>query len=230
MTRRDAMMRDAQMMEEGEGYDDEMMKQLEAAYGPGYAQLMGGAATQEKHAGFVVTIEGYSPYKKIGDLLDPPNVKDDASRWGFVTRLQNLKQFLHLDVNSPMEIWPAMKDAQHFKLETGPADPDGDVPVGVGEWLFIPDPPAPGTVPTPGAYAMSMAQRAGTWILIDPMTKETISAEAVKDQYGNPAVDNMGKPRKIVHDYWFKLQFKLKWKDAPKTTLATGAATGAKRR
>lgn len=229
MTRRDAMMRDAQMMEEGEGYDDEMMKQLEAAYGPGYMQLMGGAAAQEKHAGFVITIEGYSPYKRIGDLLDPPNVKDQPANWGFVTRLENLKQFLHLDVNSPMEIWPAMKDAQHFKLETGPADPDGDVPMGVGEWLFIPDPPAPGTTPGPAMYAMSMAQRSGTWILIDPMTKETISAEPVKDQYGNPAVDNMGKPKKTVHDYWFKLQFKLKWKDAPKTTIAAGAA-GAPRR
>ena len=61
-----------------------------------------------------------------------------------MTRLENLKQFLHLDVNSPMEIWPPMKDALHFKLETGPADPDGDVPMGVGEWQFIPDPPAPG--------------------------------------------------------------------------------------
>jgi type IV pilus assembly protein PilM len=230
MTRRDAMMRDAQMMEEGEGYDDEMMKQLEAAYGPGYMQLMGGTAAQEKYAGFVITIEGYSPYRNIGSLLDPPNVKDDPSRWGFVTRLQNLKQFLHLDVNSPLEIWPAMKDAQHFKLETGPADPDGDVPMGVGEWQFIPDPVAPGTALGPAAYTMSMAQRSGTWILIDPMTKETISAESVKDQYGNPALDNMGKPKKTVHDYWFKLQFKLKWKDAPKTTIAAGAATGAQRR
>jgi hypothetical protein len=224
-------MRDAQMMEEGEGYDDEMMKQLEAAYGPGYAQLMGGAATQEKHAGFVIMIEGYSPYKKIGDLLDPPNVKDQPTKWGFVTRLQNLKQFRHLDVNSPLEIWPPMKDAQHFKLETGPADPDADIPMGVGAWQFIPEPPAPGTTQGAGLYGMGMAQRNGTWILIDPMTKETISAEPVKDQYGNPAVDNMGKPKKTVHDYWFKLQFKLKWTDAPKTTMATGApASGGKRR
>ena len=73
---------------------------------------------------------------------------------------------------------------------------------------------------------MSMAQRTGTWILIDPMTKETISAEPVKDQYGNPAVDNLGKPKKTVHDYWFKLQFKLKWKDAPKTTIAAGRGIG----
>lgn len=229
MTRRDAMMRDAQMMEEGEGYDDEMMKQLEAAYGPGYAQLMGGAAVQEKHAGFVVTIEGYSPYKTIGDLLDPPNVKDQPTKWGFVTRLQNLKQFRHLDVNSPLEIWPPMKDAQHFKLETGPADPDADVPMGVGAWQFIPDPAPPGTAQGAGLYGMGMAQRNGKWILIDPMTKETISAEPEKDQYGKPAVDNMGKPKKTIHDYWFKLQFKLKWTDAPKTTMATGTA-GAPRR
>jgi hypothetical protein len=41
----------------------------------------------------------------------------------------------------------------------------------------------------------------------------------------------MGKPKKTVHDYWFKLQFKLKWKDAPKTTITAGAAAaGAQRR
>ena len=59
-----------------------MMKQLEQIYGPDYMQMMGGTAAQEKHPGFVVMIEGYSPYKRIGDLLDPPNVKDDPSRVG----------------------------------------------------------------------------------------------------------------------------------------------------
>jgi type IV pilus assembly protein PilM len=233
MTRRDAMMRDAQMTEEGEGYNDEMMKQMEGAYGPDYMQqMMGGAAVQQKYPGFVITIEGYSPYRNIGALLDPPNVKEDRSRWGFVTRLGNLKQFLHLDVNSPFEIYPPMKDAPHFKLESGPADPDADIPVGVGEWQFIPDPVAPSATPGAPAYTMGMGQRNGTWILVDPMTKEIISAEAQKDQYGNLALDNMGKPRKIVHDYWFKLQLKLKWNDAPKSAApaAAGAATSSRQK
>jgi len=103
--------------------------------------------------------------------------------------------------------------------------------MGVGEWQFIPDPPAPGTTPGASTYGMGM-QRPGTWILVDPMTKETISAEPVKDQYGNPALDNMGKPKKAVRDHWFKLQFKLLWTEAPKTPASApaGAATSAPRR
>ena len=58
---------------------------------PGLMQQMGTAA--QKQAGFVITIEGYSPYRRIGELLDPPNVKEDPSRWGFATRLENLKQY-----------------------------------------------------------------------------------------------------------------------------------------
>ena len=41
-----------------------------------------GTTAQEKYPGFVITIEGYSPYKRIGDLLDPPNVKDKPSQAG----------------------------------------------------------------------------------------------------------------------------------------------------
>jgi hypothetical protein len=229
MMRRDALMRDAMMMEESEGYDGEMRMQMEQIYGSEYMQqMMGTTAQAKKDPGFVVMIEGYSPYKRIGDLLDPSNVKDTPAKWGFVTRLENLKQFLHLDVNSPFEIYTKLSD--HYKLETGPADPDGDVPMGVGQWKFIPEPPAPGTTPATSAYGMGGmgmgGSQNGTWILVDPMTNELVSAEPVKDQYGNLAVDNLGKPKKAVHDYWFKLQFKISWKEAPKSAApAAGAAT-----
>jgi type IV pilus assembly protein PilM len=229
MMRRDALMRDAMMMEESEGYDGEMRMQMEQIYGSEYMQqMMGTTAQAKKDPGFVVMIEGYSPYKRIGDLLDPSNVKDTPAKWGFVTRLENLKQFLHLDVNSPFEIYTKLSD--HYKLETGPADPDGDVPMGVGQWKFIPEPPAPGTTPATSMYSMGGmgmgGPQNGTWILVDPMTNELVSAEPVKDQYGNLAVDNLGKPKKAVHDYWFKLQFKIFWKEAPKSAApAAGAAT-----
>ncbi len=226
MMRRDALMRDAMMMEESEGYDDEMRIQMEQIYGADYMKsMMGTTAQAQKYPGFVVIIEGYSPYGRIGDLLDPPNVKDTPAKWGFVTRLENLKQFLHLDVNSPFEIYT--KNSDHFKLESGPADPDGDVPMGVGQWKFIPDPPAPGTTPAANTYGMGMGMggpQNGTWTLVDPMTGELVSAEPVKDQYGNVAMDNLGKPKKIVHDYWFKLQFKILWNGAPKSAAPAGAA------
>ncbi len=226
--RRDALMRDAQM-EEGEGTDDEMMRQMAEIYGADYAQqMMGGAGAQtQKSPGFVISIEGYSPYKDIGALLDPPNVKDTPNKWGFVTRLENLKQFLHLDVNSPFEVFD--KGGTQFILTKGPADPDTDIPTGIGEWQFVPDPVAPGTTATgtAGMYGMSMGPQNGTWILVDPMTKEIISAEPVKDQYGNLAYDNTGKPQKKVHDYWFRLQFKMKWKDAPKSAAPSGLTPAA---
>ncbi len=222
--RRDALMRDAQM-EEGEGYDDEMMKQMAEIYGADYMQqMMGTTAAAQKSSGFVISIEGYSPYQDIGALLDPPDVKGNRSKWGFVTRLENLKQFLHLDVDSPFEVFD--KGGTQFILTKGPADPDTDIPTGIGEWQFIPDAPAPGTTATANMYGMGMGQQNGTWILVDPMTKEIISAEPEKDPYGNPKYDNTGKPIKKVHDYWFRLQFKMVWTDAPKSAPPTGAAPG----
>jgi type IV pilus assembly protein PilM len=230
MMRRDALMRDAQM-EESEGYDDDMKRTMEEMYGSQYLQqMMGTSAQQKKDPGFVITIEGYSPFKDIGALLDPPDVKDKPAKWGFVTRLENLKQFLHLDVNSPFEMYN--KEAAHFKLDKGAADPDGDIPMGVGTWQFIPDPVAPTTGPAANPMAMGTMQRPGTWILIDPMTKEPIGAETQKDQYGNPMYDASSKPKKDIHDYWFKLQFKLLWKDAPKSAAppAGSALTPSRRK
>ena len=135
-----------------------MRAQLEAAYGPSaYAQLYGGAdgAANRSQAGFVITIEGYSPYRRIGDLLDPPNVKDNPKLWGFVNAAGAPQGVPALDVNSPFEIYPtdkgiANKNPPNFKLETGAVDLDTEIPKGVGEWLFIPDPPAPGRYPYGG--------------------------------------------------------------------------------
>jgi type IV pilus assembly protein PilM len=218
--RRDTMMQQMDMMEESEGYDDETRMQLEQMYGAEYMQLMMGdaGAQTQKASGFVLTIEGYSPYKDIGALLDPPNVRDRPAAWGFVTRLENLKQFLQLDVNSPFEMYD--KGAVNFKLDKGPADLDLEIPPGVGQWQFVPDAPAAGAAAALPTYGMG--PQAGKWILVDPLTKEIISAEPVLDQYGNPAYDNTGKPRKRVHDSWFRLQFKLVWKNAPASAVPAG--------
>lgn len=228
--RRDTLMRDA-MSDESGAYEDEMRAQLEAAYGPMYAGP--GASQPQKSPGFVVTIEGYSPYRDIGKLLDPPNVKDNPKLWGFVTRIEHLKEYFGLDVNSPFEFYPPTKDAPHYKLETGPVDLDTEIPKGVGEWLFVPDPPAPGAQNAlmGGAYGGAGYQRPGTLTLIDPMTKEYIAAEARKDPAsGNILYDAAGKPQKDIRDYWFKLQFKLTWKAAPKSQAPVPEATAPVRR
>jgi hypothetical protein len=57
----------------------------------------------------------------------------------------------------------------------------------------------------------------GTWTLLDPVTQETINSEQRLDAYGKPMVDSLNKPVKQNRDYWFKLQFKLKWNGAPPT-------------
>ena len=37
-------------------------------------------------------IEGYSPYAKIAELLDPHSVGSNKDKWGFVTRLVNVSK------------------------------------------------------------------------------------------------------------------------------------------
>jgi len=225
--RKDSLMQE--QMDAGAGYDDQTMAMYEQIYGKEAMKIFGGAgSTGEKVPGFVVMLEGYSPYKKIGDLLDPPNVQDDPSRWGLMTRLANLKQFQHLDANAPFEVYD--KTADHFKIETGPVDVDAEsLPMGVGAWKFTPSAAARAAAATTPGYDMGMTgYQDGTWTLIDPVTQETISAETKSDAYGKPMVDSLGKPVKTNRDYWFKLQFKLKWNGAPPTP--TGVADKSNRR
>ncbi len=214
--RKDALL---QTSEEGAGGYGEI--DYESIYGPNYRMMLGldTMASEQKNSGFTIVIEGYSPYKKIGDLLDPPNVRDDPSRWGLVTRLENLKQFLNLDVNAPFELY--VKNSAHFKLETGPVDVDAEtLPQGVGAWQFVLDPGVEATAAQ--EMEMMVANTNGTWILIDPITRETISAEPELDQFGKPLLDPLKKPIKTNRDYWFKLQFKLRWTGAPATPEGVG--------
>jgi hypothetical protein len=139
-----------------------------------------------------------------------------------VTRIDNIDQFL--DFNSPFGLYT--KAADHFKLEKGPVDLDTEIPQGVGAWEFIPNPTAVKTTTTMPGYDMGMTPQDGTWILIDPMTKEPISAKPLTDHYRNPRFDSAGKPLKEIRDYWFRLQFKLRWEDAPETPAAAGAPAG----
>jgi type IV pilus assembly protein PilM len=144
---------------------------------------------EQGKAGFVVTIEGYSPYENVRDLLDPYGVENDPGRWGVVTRL------LHLaDANSPFEMYDRTNH-KHFKLETDPVAVGASMPegVGLGKVKSVQTNPTSSAVPT-----------AGEKVIIDPMTKEIIST--------------VEKPDGTVtkNDHWFVLQLKIIWKDAPK--------------
>jgi hypothetical protein len=60
---------------------------------------------------------------------------------------------------------------------------------------------------------------------VDPMTREIMSAEPKRDARGNPVRDMWGNPVQDVHDSWFQVSFKLKWKDAPTLPAAPALNT-----
>jgi type IV pilus assembly protein PilM len=209
--------------ETGGMYDDTTMQELAAIYGADYMKQMGFGGGEEtaKDAGFVVTIAGYSPYEHYDALLDPMGVEDDPSQWGFVTRVEHLGKFLHLDPNNtPFELYS--RKVEHFTLDKGVVDLEQDLPAGIGEIEFIPDPT--------GTRAGSQAQTtfgsgpAGMQVLVDPMTREPIGAETIRDSTGKPVLDATGRPMVRERDHWFTLQFKLIWKRAPAAASAGAAA------
>jgi len=175
------------------------------------------AAVPER-CGFVVTLMGYTPYRNIGELMDPVGVHDDPNRWGVVTRLQILgaladanspylnavadpnSPYLNAlaDPNSPFELF-GKTQIEHFELQTGQVGVGEPMPAGVG----MRKSPADGQIP------------AGEDVLIDPMTKEVISKVVLKDEMGREKLDNRGRKVYEVNDHWFVLKFKLRWREAP---------------
>ncbi len=201
--------------EESELYDQEYMAEMEKIYGKDYLVQTGMLGTTQeaaKETGFVVTIAGYSPYARYEDLLDPMGVETEPAKWGFVTRLEHLDKFLGLDPNrTPFELYS--READHFLLEKGVVDPTLEMLAGVGEVQYVQDPANPQTKAPAGMVGFGM--QPGKPILVDPMTREEIGAEAIMDQFGRPAVDATNKPRLKERDHWFSLQFKLLWKNGP---------------
>jgi type IV pilus assembly protein PilM len=139
------------------------------------------------NSGFAVVIEGYSPYEDIRNLLEPAGAANDTSKWGLVTRLKRLKEFMP---QCGFESFRPM-DATQFSLAINPVVLTGTIPVkGIGV-MKLPDPTKPGSSLTPE--------------LIDPMTKETINAVAKRDSTGF----------ETINDSAFTIHVKFLWKDAP---------------
>ncbi|MCK4959267.1 MAG: pilus assembly protein PilM, partial [Planctomycetes bacterium] len=79
--------------------------------------------------GFVVGIEGWSPYVSIDELMDPPGVGADRSRWGLVTRLENLSK---VAPGCGLELYEK-EDIRHFRLDTDEVEIGSPVmPAGIG--------------------------------------------------------------------------------------------------
>jgi type IV pilus assembly protein PilM len=200
-----------------EGYEYEMMMEMERMGGQYYPDMFGmGDTTEEKIPGFVVTVAGYSPYGEneieLGELMDPHGVEDNKDKWGFVTRLLHLDEFV-ADSDSPFEMYQKT-DPNQFKLEIGEVSWEVEMPAGVGirDIRYKPTPPG------------STQEEEAEWILIDPMTKELISKIAEWDENGRPKLDRRGMPIHTVNDHWFVLNVKFVWVDAPESVKAKAPA------
>ena len=177
-----------------------------------------GQTAKEGGPGFVVTIVGYSPYKDLGELMDPTDVEDDPSRWGFVTRLEHLDDIV--DGNSPFKLYGKGKGTEHFKLEINEVDLGAGRPPGIGIVETLSEEAETASVSVRGQRAQE--------VLVDPMTKEVISKVPELDEKGNRKLDRLGKPVYRVNDHWFVVNLKFVWKDAPEQPMQTGY--GARRR
>jgi hypothetical protein len=198
----------------GAEYDYAMMMEAEMGmsrgmydYGP-MGPTSGAGAAKEKNAGFVAQVLCYSPYgqsvAELGGLIDPHSVEDQKDKWGFITRLQHLDDMVK-DANSPFELYKK-EDPEQFNLEIKEVDLDGEMPEGIGIWEELIDE----TTQT-GSRSSVVTRK---WILIDPMTRETINKESMLGEDGKPLLYR-GLPRFKVNDHWFVLNAKFLWNDAP---------------
>ncbi len=200
-------------------YDYAMMMEAEMGMGrpgmynqylPGYMQ--GAGATEKKSSGFVVQALCYSPYGRtvteVLKLIDPDGVDDKPDKWGFITRLEHLDHMFK-DANCPFELFKR-EDHEQFNLDVREVTIDGEMPEGIGVWEEIIDETSQiGSRSAPRSTSLTR-----NWILIDPMTKETINKEQVLNEDGKPALYR-GQPVYKVNDHWFVLNAKFVWRDAP---------------
>ncbi len=202
--------------DEYEGMEEyEMMMEMEMMRGygdyyPGPGGMYGmGQTGEEKLPGFILTVSGYSPYEKITELLDPDErlVGDNQDKWGLVTRLMHLDDFV--DGNSPFEVYKK-NDPNQFSLEIGQVSLVEQIPAGIGERDIRTKPIPPG----------SSQSESWEWILVDPMTGETISKVAEWEENGRPKLDNRGQQVNTVNDHWFVLKVKFVWTEAPESVKA----------
>lgn len=173
--------------------------------------------TAKEGAGFIVEIEGYSPYNPINQLLDPINPGDDNSKWGFVTRLKRLNELV--DGNLPFEVFDTASTA-NFIQETGEVSVDSsDMPMGIGiEKVVQRAPKAVEAAETRGRGATATGSKADIvyeeTVLVDPMTGEEISKTLVLDDNYRRVYDTYDKPQYTVNDYWFRVKVKILFKDS----------------
>ncbi len=239
-------MMDRERMDRERRGDREMMDD------PRYAERMGMMMPEEDDGdgpGFVLIIEGYSPYGNLDELMDPPQVVNDKDqlRWGFITRLRNLAKVFP---GISFELYEH-DDLEHFKLETGQVDIySSDTPLGIGIETEVERIPREAVQPGGremlgddygrgggfmGRDDIRKEKVYGETVLLDPMTNEEISttsdiykqedieadSDLTEKDIGRRKYTEFGRPKFIINDHWFRLQAKFLWTAAPKPEIPT---------
>jgi type IV pilus assembly protein PilM len=199
-------------LETGRGSVGRMFEQQNMGGGGGVVE-----GQQADGKGFVVVIEGYTPYERIGELLDPAGVYNTPEKWGIVTRMMNLNRFF--DGNSPFELFSKGK-IEHFRIEQGVIDasvPDnsGRTPAGLGvlEAKVRGSVEEQPTAATRGGRTDAGDSVTAELVLVDPLTREEMSKTFDLDSNGRKKFDNFGQPLYIERDRWFRIKAKFLWKD-----------------
>jgi type IV pilus assembly protein PilM len=170
--------------------------------------------------GFVVVIEGYTPYEKIGEFMDPAGVGNDREKWGVITRMLNLDELF--DGNCPFKLFQKDK-VEHFKLETGIVDikDKQTMPAGIGTQEMkiratTEDQTNTESSRTTKSRSSDTIDRVTSeTVLIDPLTREEIGKTFDLDDKGRKKYNNFGQPLYIERDRWFRIRAKFLWKNAP---------------
>jgi len=181
--------------------------------------------------GFTVVIEGYTPYEKIGELMDPVGAGNDKDKWGIITRMMNLNELF--DGNSPFQLFYKEK-IEHFRLETGIVNiADNRMPVGIGVRQIKSRTPAD-QQKTENVYgsreatgqADALDRVTSEQVLVDPLTEEEMSQTFALDEKGKKKYDTFGQPVYIEKDKWFRIRAKFLWKNAPQLGQGLSGGTG----
>jgi len=215
------------------------MPGMDMGMGMGTSSAPSGEGEASGQVGFTVLIEGYSPYERISELLDPPGVGGNQARWGVITRFENIQK---LFPDAAFELFKK-SDITHFKVETGRVDLNsGQTPAGIGVVKEKQRVPTEQTDTAAGAAGRLTASTRGQdiitveTVLIDPMTQEEISRtydiytqdDIAKDpslknaDLGRKKYTPFGEEKFIDRDQWFRIYAKFVWKNPDNAPPAEG--------
>jgi type IV pilus assembly protein PilM len=177
--------------------------------------IQGVGAVRQGEPGFLVTMVGYSPYKKIYELMDPVSEEGKPDEWGFITRLSHLDDIV--DGNSPFTLYKKTGGDKHFKLDSDDVEAPDELSSSDTTNIFK------GIGVEEIRFEKMRTSSAGRSRSIMGMS-DSIDKVVELDEDGKEKLYN-GKPIYTVNDSWFILNVKFAWKDAPEPPVVAVPST-----